>query len=83
MAAKCNLAVHLGEQNGFVTSANIRFSDSILNNVITNPGLGSQLQIASPGQIKSIYPRIVAVYQSAAGESTNTPLALRARKRAE
>ena len=49
MAAKCNLAVHLGEQNGFVTSANIRFSDSILNNVITNPGLGSQLQIASPG----------------------------------
>ena len=58
MAAKCNLAVHLGEQNGFVTSADIRFSDSILNNVYTNPGLGSQLQIVSPGQIKSIYPRI-------------------------
>ena len=25
MAAKCNLAVHLGEQNGFVTSADIVF----------------------------------------------------------
>ena len=39
MAAKCNLAVHLGEQNGFVASADIRFSDSILNNVCTTtPG---------------------------------------------
>ena len=49
MAAKFNLVVHLGEQNGVVASADIRFSDSILNNVYTDPGLGSQLQIASPG----------------------------------
>ena len=83
MTAKCNLAGHLGEQNRFVASANIRFSDSILNNVYTNPGLGSQLQIASPGQIKSTYPRIIDVYGQAAGESANRALALRARKRAE